>query len=91
MRAKERKTKNHFRHAIQNLRNAVILIKFSNTLKRLSRITFKSAKAIYNEIDLNKLGWKKTILLELPNGILKFLVGFKSFLAKIGLAKSVFR
>jgi hypothetical protein len=52
---------------------------------------FKTAKAIYKQIDLDTIGWKKQMLLQLPGIILKLLVGFKNFLAKIGLGKSIFR
>lgn len=65
--------------------------RFSAVIKCKLNGDFKTAKAIYKQIDLDTIGWKKQMLLQLPGIILKLLVGFKNFLAKIGLGKSIFR
>ncbi len=73
------------------LKQYLDLNRFSAVIKCKLNSDLKSAKAIYKEIDLDTIGWKKVILLQLPSIVLKFLVGFKNFLAKIGFGKSVFR
>jgi len=73
------------------LKQYLDLNRFSAIIKCKLSGDFDTAKALYKAIDLNKLGWKKVIILELPSIVLKFLVGFKNFLAKFGLGKSVFR
>ena len=73
------------------LKQYIDLNRFSAIIKCKLSGDFDTAKALYKAIDLNKLGWKKVIILELPSIVLKFLVGFKNFLAKLGLGKSVFR
>lgn len=45
----------------------------------------------YNSIDLEKLAYKKRILLLLPSNILKLLITFKQNLTEIGLGSSVFK
>ncbi|MEK8181048.1 glycosyltransferase family A protein [Flavobacterium buctense] len=73
------------------LKHYLDLNRFSAVIKCKLGGDYKNAKLIYNEIDLDKIGWKKTILMELPNVVLKSLIGFKNFLAQIGIGKSVFR
>ena len=72
------------------LKQYLDLNRFSAVIKCKLNGDFEMAKTLYDEIDLDKLGWKKTILLELPNTVLRLLVTFKNFLAQIGLGKSVF-
>jgi glycosyltransferase involved in cell wall biosynthesis len=50
-----------------------------------------TAKVLYNQIDLDGLGLKKTILMEMPNPILRLLVRLKNVAANYGLGNSVFR
>jgi len=73
------------------LKQYLDLNRFSAVIKCKLNGDFKTAKNLYKEIDLDKIGWKKTILMELPNAVLRLLVNFKNFLAEIGLGKSVFR
>lgn len=73
------------------LKQYLDLNRFSGVIKCKLNGDFKTAKALYKQIDLDTIGWKKVILLQLPGIVLKFLVGFKNFLAKIGWGKSVFR
>ncbi|MBO9585704.1 MAG: glycosyltransferase family 2 protein [Flavobacterium sp.] len=44
-----------------------------------------------NPIDLEKLGWKKRILLRLPAFALRILISLKTVLANIGMGSSVFK
>ncbi len=73
------------------LKHYLDLNRFSAVIKCKLNGDFETAKVLYKAIDLEKIGWKKTVLMELPGVILKFLIGFKNFLAKIGLGNSVFR
>lgn len=73
------------------LKQYLDLNRFSAVIKCKLKGNVILAKALYKQIDLDRMGWKKVILLQLPRIVLKLLVGFKNFLAKIGLGKSVFR
>jgi len=73
------------------LKQYLDLNRFSAVIKCKLNGDFETAKLFYNAIDLEKIGWKKIILLQLPSIVLKLLVSFKNFLAKIGLGNSVFR
>ncbi len=73
------------------LKQYLDLNRFSAVIKCKLSGDIKTAKAIYKQIDLDIIGWKKIILLQLPRIVLKFLLRFKNFLAGIGLGKSVFR
>ncbi len=73
------------------LKHYLDLNRFSAVIKCKLNGDYKTAKLLYQKIDLKKIGWKKTILMQLPGIVLVFLVSFKNFLAKIGLGKSVFR
>ncbi|NNT72786.1 glycosyltransferase [Flavobacterium sp. IMCC34852] len=73
------------------LKQYLDLNRFSAVIKCKLSGDIKTAKAIYKQIDLDTIGWKKVILLQLPSIVVKFLVVFKNFLAQIGLGKSVFR
>jgi glycosyltransferase involved in cell wall biosynthesis len=73
------------------LKHYMDLNRFSAVIKCKLNGDFKTAKSIYKAIDLDTIGWKKVILLQFPSIILKLLVGFKNFLAQIGLGKSIFR
>lgn len=73
------------------LKQYLDLNRFSAVIKCKLNGDFETAKLLYKEIDLEKIGWKKEILLQLPSLLLKSLISFKNFLAKIGLGKSVFR
>ncbi|MFN3969591.1 glycosyltransferase family 2 protein [Flavobacterium sp.] len=73
------------------LKQYLDLNRFSAVIKCKLSGDIKTAKAIYKQIDLDTIGWKKVILLQLPRIVLKFLLRFKNFLAGIGLGKSVFR
>ncbi|WP_284653600.1 glycosyltransferase family 2 protein [Flavobacterium terrisoli] len=73
------------------LKHYLDLNRFSGVIKSKLNGDFKTAKSLYKQIDLDTIGWKKVILLQLPSIVLKFLVGFKNFSAKIGIGKSVFR
>ncbi|MFN3754750.1 glycosyltransferase family 2 protein [Flavobacterium sp.] len=73
------------------LKQYLDLNRFSAVIKCKLNGDFETAKLLYKEIDLNKIGWKKVIIMEFPIIVLKFLLGLKNFLAKIGLGKSVFR
>lgn len=73
------------------LKQYLDLNRFSAVIKCKLNGDFTSAKHLYKQINLDTLGWKKIILLQLPSIVLKLLVSFKSFLAKIGFGKSVFR
>jgi glycosyltransferase involved in cell wall biosynthesis len=75
----------------QKLKQYMDLNRFSAVIKCKLNSDFKTAKIFYKEIDLDKMGWKKVILLQFPSIVLKSLITFKGFLVKIGLAKSVFR
>lgn len=73
------------------LKQYLDLNRFSAVIKCKLNGDFTSAKHLYKQINLDTIGWRKVILLQLPSIVLKFLVGFKNFLAKIGFGKSVFR
>lgn len=73
------------------LKQYLDLNRFSAVIKCKLRGDIKTAKEIYKQIDLDTIGWRKVILLQLPGIVLKFLLRFKNFLAGIGLGKSVFR
>lgn len=73
------------------LKQYLDLNRFSAIIKCKLNGDFETAKLLYKEIDLEKIGWKKGILLQLPGIALKFLIGFKNSLGEIGLGKSVFR
>lgn len=73
------------------LKQYLDLNRFSAVIKCKLNGDFTSAKHLYKQINLDAIGWRKVILLQLPSVVLKFLLGFKNVLAKIGLGKSVFR
>lgn len=73
------------------LKQYLDLNRFSAVIKCKLSDDIKTAEAIYKQIDLDTIGWKKVILLQLPRIVLKFLLHFKNFLSGIGLGKSVFR
>ncbi len=73
------------------LKQYLDLNRFSAVIKGKLTGDYKTVETFYKQIDLNTIGWKKTILLQLPSIVLKFLVNLKNFLAKIGFGKSVFR
>lgn len=73
------------------LKQYLDLNRFSAVIKCKLKGDSILAKSIYKQIDLDKIGWKKVIILQLPSLVLKLLIGIKNSLAKIGLGKSVFR
>jgi glycosyltransferase involved in cell wall biosynthesis len=73
------------------LKQYLDLNRFSAVIKCKLNGDFTSAKHYYKQINLDGLGWKKIILLQLPSMVLRGLVSLKNFLAKMGWGKSVFR
>lgn len=73
------------------LKQYLDLNRYSAVIKCKLNGDFKTAKSIYKQINLDTLGWKKVILLQLPGVVLKLLVDFKNFLAQMGWGKSIFR
>ncbi|WP_333601250.1 glycosyltransferase family 2 protein [Flavobacterium sp.] len=74
-----------------DLKKYLDLNRFSAVIKCNVNGDYKLAKEIYLAIDLKKLPWKKILLLQLSPPVLKVLIRLKSFLATIGLGKTVFR
>jgi len=65
--------------------------RFSAVIKCKLNGDTETAKQLYNQIDLDQLGLKKTIVMEMPNPILRLLVWIKNTAAGYGLGNSVFR
>lgn len=65
--------------------------RFSAVIKCKMNGDTETAKRLYNQIDLDELGLKKTIVMEMPNPILRLLVWIKNTAAGYGLGNSVFR
>ena len=75
----------------EGLKYFLDLNRFSLAIKSKLINDKNSFRNYYNVIDLNKLPFKKRVLLNSPGFILKILVSLKLKLANIGLGNSVFR
>jgi hypothetical protein len=73
------------------LKHFLDLNRFSAVIKCKMKGDIVTAKQLYNQIDSNQLGLRKTILMEMPNPILRLLVRIKNTAAAYGLGNSVFR
>ncbi len=65
--------------------------RFSSAIKCNLNGNWKTAQEIYADIDLKNLSSKKRLLLQLPQIVLKTLIGVQRFLVNVGLGSSVFR
>lgn len=73
------------------LKKYLDLNRFSAVIKCKLSGDFETAQKLKQQIDLSSLNTKKTILIHLPNFILKLLVQIKNQAATYGLGNSVFR
>lgn len=73
------------------LKKYLDLNRFSAVIKCKLSGDLETAKKLQQQIDLSSLNTKKTILIHLPNFILKLLVQIKNQAATYGLGNSVFR
>ncbi len=73
------------------LKQYLDLNRFSAVIKCHLNGDWKTANAIYTQIDLKNLSKKKRIFLQLPPIVLKLLLKLQLYLTNIGLGNSVFR
>jgi glycosyltransferase involved in cell wall biosynthesis len=75
----------------QQLKQYMDLNRFSAVVKCKLSGDLETAKLLYKQINLENISSKKTILMELPDFVLRFLIRIKNFAADNGLGNSVFR